>query len=110
MLHDEAACIKDELYITFKTWAAEQHAKFFNANGCISEFVIKRMTISMIIAQWSIKKKVTLPIPFREYTDIFSKKIPIELPLSQPYDHVIEFKDLFIPKQVKAYPLNPIKH
>ena len=50
MLHNEAAYIEDKLYDTFKTWTPEQHAKFFNASGCILEFAIKWTTISTIIA------------------------------------------------------------
>ena len=76
MLHDEAAHIKDELYDTFKTWAPEQCAKFFNTSGCIPEFVIKWTMILMSIAQGATKEKVTLPAAFREYVDVFSKKTP----------------------------------
>ena len=82
MLHDRAAHIKNKLYNTFKTWAPEQHTKFFNANSCIPEFIIKRIMISMIIAQGTSKKKVTLPIAFREYADIFFKKTLMKLPSS----------------------------
>ena len=80
MLYDEAAHIKDELYNTFKTWAPEQCAKFFNASDCIPEFIIKWMTISTIIAQEATKEKITLPVAFREYMDVFSEKIPTKLP------------------------------
>ena len=80
MLHNEAAHIENELYDIFKTWAPEQHAKFFNANGCILEFVIKWTMISTIIAQGAIKEKIVLPSAFREYTDVFSKKTPMKLP------------------------------
>ena len=98
------------LYNTFKTCAPEQCAKFFNANDCILEFIIKWMTISMIIAQGAIKEMVVLPTAFREYMDIFSEKTPIKLLLFWSYNCTIKLKDLFIPKQAKAYPLNPIKH
>ena len=98
MLHDKAAHIKDELYDTFKTWVPEQHTQFFNANGCVLEFVIKRMMISMIIAQEATKEKVTLPTAFREYTVIISKKTLMKLPPSWSYNHAIELKDLFISK------------
>ena len=110
MLHDEAAHIEDELYDTFKTWVPEQHAKFFNTNGCVPEFVIKRTMISTIIAQGATKEKVMLPAAFREYADVFSKKTPTKLPPFWLYDHTIKLKDSFIPKWAKAYPLNPIEH
>ena len=110
MLHDKVAHIGDELYNTFKTWMLEQHARFFNASSCIPEFVIKWMTISTIIAQEATKEKVTLLMAFKEYEDMFSKKTPIKLPPSWPYDYAIELKDLFMPQWAKAYPLNPIKH
>ena len=42
--------------------------------------------------------------------DIFSEKAPTKLPPSQLYDHAIKLKNLFIPTQAKAYPLNPIKY
>ena len=110
MLHDEAAHIEDELYHTFKSWMLEQRVKFINASSCIPEFIIKQTTISTISAQEATKEKVTLPTAFKEYKDIFSEKTPMKLPPSRSYDHTIELKDLFIPQQAKAYPLNPIKH
>ena len=110
MLHNEAAHIKDELYNTFKTWTPEQHANFFNANSCILEFVVNSTTMLMIIIQGATKEKVILSMAFREYADVFSEKTPTKLPPSQPYDHTIELKDLFVPKQAKVYPLNPVKH
>ena len=110
MLHDKAAHIEVELYDTFKTWALEQHAKFFNTSSCISEFIIKWTTILSIIAQRATKEKVTLPAAFREYADIFSKKTPTKLPPFQSYNHAIELKDSFMLQQAKAYPLNLIKY
>ena len=98
MLHDEAAHIEDELYNTFKTWTPEQHAKFFNASGCVSEFIIKQMTISTIIAQETTKGKVTLPTAFKEYEDMFSEKTSTKLLPSWLYDHAIELKDSFMPQ------------
>ena len=102
MLHDEAAHIEDELYNTFKTWTLEQHVKFFNASGCIPEFIIKWTMISTIIAQGATKEKVTLLMAFKEYKDMFSEKIPIKSPPSRPYDHAIELKDLFVPQRAKT--------
>ena len=110
MLYDKAAHIEDELYNTFKTWTLEQRAKSFNASSCIPEFVIKWTTISTIIAQGATKEKVTLPIACKEYKDVFSEKTPTKLPPSQPYNHTIKLKDLFVPQWAKAYPLNPIEH
>ena len=110
MLHNEAAYIEDELYDTFKTWTSEQCAKFFNTSSCVPEFIIKQITISTIITQGAAKEKVTLPVVFKEYENVFSKKTPTKLPPSQPYDHAIELKDLFVPQWAKAYPLNPIRH
>ena len=110
MLHDEAPHIEDELYNTFKTWMPVQHVKFFNASNCIPEFVIKWTIISMIIAQGATKEKVTLPTAFKEYKDVFSEKAPIRLLPSQPYNHAIKLKDLFVSQQAKAYLLNPIEH
>ena len=97
MLHNEAADIEDELYDTFKTWAPEQHAKFFNASSCVLEFVIKQTMISTIIAQGATEEKVTLSVAFREYKDIFSEKTSMKLPPSWFYDHAIKPKDSFIP-------------
>ena len=82
MLHDKAAHIKDKLYNTFQSWMLEQCAKFFNASSCIPEFVIKQTTISMIIAQEATKEKITLPMTFKEYEDIFFEKTPTKLPPS----------------------------
>ena len=66
--------------------------------------------ISTIIAQGATKEKVTLPMAFKEYEDIFSEKTPMKLPPSWSHDHVIKLKDSFIPQRAKAYLLNPIKH
>ena len=110
MLHNKAAHIENELYDTFKTWTLEQCAKFFNASSCVLEFVVKQMMISMIIAQGATKEKVTLPVAFKEYKDVFSEKTPTKLSPSWFYDHAIELKDLFILQWAKAYPLNPIRH
>ena len=38
--------------------------------------------ISTIIAQGATKEKVTLPMAFKEYEDIFSEKTPMKLPPS----------------------------
>ena len=110
MLHNEAAHIKDKLCDTFKTWVPKQHTKFFNTSSCISEFIVKWTMISTIIAQGAIKKKVTLPVAFREYEDIFSEKTPMKLPPSWSYDHTIKLKDSFVSQWAKAYLLNLIKH
>ena len=110
MLYDEAAHIKDKLYNTFKTWAPEQCTKFFNTSGCIPEFVIKRTTISIIIAQGATKEKVTLPAAFRGYMDIFSEKTPMKLPPSRSYNHAINLKNSFVPQWAKTYLLNSIEH
>ena len=89
MLHDKAAHIEDELYNILKTWASKQHAKFFNTSGCILEFIMKWTMISTIITKGAIKEKVTLPVAFKEYEDIFSEKTSMKLPPSQSYDHAI---------------------
>ena len=64
----------------------------------------------MIITQGAAKEKVTLSMAFKEYEDMFFKKTPTKLPPSQPYDHAIKLKDLFVLQQAKVYLLNPIKH
>ena len=101
MLHNKVAHIKDELYDTFKTWTLIQCAKFFNTSGCILEFVIKWMTISMIIAQEATKEKVTLPMAFKEYKDVFSKKK--NPPNYHPLDHMTMPSNL----RIRLYPNGP---
>ena len=64
----------------------------------------------MNITQGAATEKITLPMAFREYKDVFSEKTPTRLPPSWPYDPAIELKDSFVPQWAKAYPLNPIKH
>ena len=67
---------------------------------------ISKVTFITTLAQ-NIKdnKPYTILPEYRDFRDIFDKAQTNQLPLSQSYDHAIELKLNFIPKNYKVYPL-----
>src|SRR6202023_2410653 len=53
------------------------------------------------------KHKVELPEALEEYQSIFDKKPSERLPLRKPWDHAIDLKPDFIPRDCKIYPMTP---
>lgn len=49
----------------------------------------------------------TIPNSYNDYRDVFEKKASERFPESRPYDHAIDLKPDFIPKNCKVYPLSP---
>ena len=70
------------------------------------EETIRKITISTQIAQKEKTLESTIPAWCTDFEDIFSKKTHETLPPHQPYDHVINLKEAFIPKIAKIYSLN----
>jgi hypothetical protein len=48
-----------------------------------------------------------LPRAYQEYRTVFEKAASERFPESQPWDHAIDLKPDFIPKDCKVYPLTP---
>ena len=50
-----------------------------------------------------------IPKHYRQYKTVFEKSASERFPSSRPWDHVIDLKPDFIPKDCKVYPLSPAK-
>ena len=48
-----------------------------------------------------------LPDYLHDFRGVFEKKAAERFPISRPYDHAIELKPGFIPRNCKPYPLSP---
>jgi hypothetical protein len=55
------------------------------------------------------KPKVILPEQYQEYTLVFDKHTLERMPIKQPWDHAINLKDGFVPKDCKIYPMSLIE-
>jgi len=53
------------------------------------------------------KAKVELPEVYAEYGMVFEKEASEPMPEHKPWDHAIDLKSDFIPKDCKVYPLSP---
>ena len=51
-----------------------------------------------------------IPLELMDYWDVFDKKKAEQFPEPRPWDHAINFKPDFIPKDCKVYPLTPQEH
>ena len=48
-----------------------------------------------------------IPEHYRQYKTVFEKSASEQFPSSRPWDHAIDLKPDFIPKDCKIYPLSP---
>lgn len=67
---------------------------------------------AMAMAQQAEKDNPTkgkLPMEYQVYQDVFEKKAAERFPEARPYDHAIDLKDDFVPKDCKVYPLSPME-
>jgi len=53
------------------------------------------------------KAKVKLPEVYAEYRTVFEKEASERMPERKAWDHAIDLKTDFIPKDCKIYPLSP---
>ena len=67
---------------------------------------IFKVTFATTLAQ-NVKNNElhTIPPEYRDFRDVFDKAQTNQLPLSWSYDHAIELKSDFVPKNYKVYPL-----
>ena len=83
---------KEELWINVKTGVAQE------------------------LAQKEAKKQKTktlkemIPLELMDYHDVFDKKKAKQFPEPRPWDHAIDLKPDFVPKDCKVYPLTPQEH
>ena len=68
---------------------------------------IQKLTLSTALAQAAEKVEQKLPLQYTKYTKVFDEPKDGKLPLWQPFDHVIDLKDTFVPKVAKTYLMNP---
>ena len=48
-----------------------------------------------------------IPPDYQDYKDVFEKKASERFPISRDYDHAINLKPDFVPRNCKVYPLSP---
>ena len=67
---------------------------------------ISKVTFATTLAQ-NVKDNEphTIPPEYRDFRDVFDKAQINQLPPSRSYDHAIELKSDFVPKNCKVYPL-----
>ena len=72
---------------------------------------VVKLTIAteLAITTEKTKPKVTLPLEYINYTQVFSKEITDHVFLSYPYDHKIKLDDSFVSKIGTTYSLSPYK-
>ena len=80
---------------------------------CGSRFLqastIARLSQALELAAAQKPPKVILPPEYSAFKKVFEEPTAGDLPPSQPYDHEINMKDMFVPKVGKVYPLSPDK-
>jgi hypothetical protein len=50
-----------------------------------------------------------VPARYHHYLSVFDEKEANQFPSSKPWDHAIDLKDNFVPKDCKIYPLSPVE-
>ncbi|KAI5115080.1 hypothetical protein M0805_006452 [Coniferiporia weirii] len=72
---------------------------------------INKVTTATTLAREHIKPvqslETTIPTRYHKYLHLFQKKAAERFPISRPYDHAIDLKQDFIPRDCKLYPLSP---
>ena len=68
---------------------------------------IRKLTLSMALAQATKKVEQKLPLQYTQYAKVFNTPGEGELPPWQPFNHGIDLKETFVPKVAKSYPMNP---
>ena len=65
-----------------------------------------KVTSATSMAQSEAKEEHTVPPEFADYADIFEKKKSERFPPSRPWDHAINLKPDFVPKDHGVYPVS----
>jgi len=91
---------EEELKIDLmKTYLNDEDEVWIKAKTSISQELVHK-TIDD-------KAKVKLPEVYAEYRMVFEKEASERMPEHKPWDHAIDLKPDFIPKDCKVYPLSP---
>ncbi|GJE98040.1 polyprotein, partial [Phanerochaete sordida] len=78
----------------------------------IQELLINaKINPAMALAQEEGTQSKAAPIPeyLSNYTGVFEKKAAERFPDERPYDHAIDLKPDFVPRDCKIYPLSPVE-
>lgn len=78
----------------------------------VSMWINAKVNPAMAMAQRDAAEnptKAELPKEYQEFKDVFEKKAAERFPESRPYDHAIDLKPDFIPRDCKVYPLSPLE-
>ena len=82
-------------------------------NGRTAEEVIEEMWVNakinqaMAMAQQGGQSQTLLPDELKQFSELFEKKASERFPESRPWDHAIELKEGFIPRDCQIYPTAP---
>lgn len=82
--------------------------------GC-DAWIRAKVNPAMAMAQQASKDDVPktldelIPKSYHDFLDVFEKKKAERFPESRPYDHAINLKPEFVPKNFKIYPLSPVE-
>ncbi|KAI5115145.1 hypothetical protein M0805_002456 [Coniferiporia weirii] len=80
-------------------------------NWAASTISINKVTTATTLAREHVKPiqplELMIPSLYHKYLHIFKKKDAERFPIAQPYDHAIDLKPDFIPRDCKLYPLSP---
>ena len=73
-----------------------------------SLFIAKlTMAMELAITTEKAKPKISLPLEYADFAQVFFKEATDHVPPSRPYDHEINLDESFMPKIGKIYPLSP---
>ena len=94
-------------------WLKQVNPQIDWANGSIElpEHILRSLAISKVTFATTLAQNVknnephTIPPEYRDFRDVFDKAQTNQLPPSRSYDHAIELKSDFVPKNCKVYPL-----
>ena len=74
------------------------------------KLVIAKTTLATELAQRQKKEDIPLeeriPREYHSYLSVFDKRAAEHFPPSRPYDHAIELKKDFVPRDCKVYPMS----
>ncbi|KAI5116151.1 hypothetical protein M0805_006447 [Coniferiporia weirii] len=89
-------------------WLKRHNPAIDWTKGTIS---INKITTATTLARENIKPtqplELMIPSQYHDYLHIFQKKAAERFPIARPYDHTIDLKPDFIPRDCKLYPLSP---
>jgi hypothetical protein len=101
------------------SWSRVQWNQFhkkLHAQTVSPVMVPKASNTSQQLAQKGLKDKPQktaaqiVPSQYHDYLSVFNKKEANQFPSFKPWDHAIELKPDYVPKDCRIYPLSPVEH